>query len=105
MWAANLIGGVILLFFGLVIRIFKLSGLIAGYNTASKKEKEKYDEEKLIKYVSNMFFAAAAVLLIGGFLSIFTSIPIYLISISWALFFIIILGGLVYMNIGNKVKK
>jgi hypothetical protein len=105
MWAANLTGGAILLFLGLVIRYFKLSGLIAGYNTASKEEKEKYDEEKLIKYVSNMLLAASAVLLIGGFLSIFVNIPIYLISISWGLFFVIILGGVIYMNVGNPVKK
>jgi hypothetical protein len=105
MWVANLAAGAILLFFGMIIRFFKLSGLIAGYNTASKEEKEKYDEEKLIKYVSNMLFAASAVLLIGGFLAILKSIAIYFIGISWALFFIIILGGVIYMNAGNSVKK
>jgi hypothetical protein len=54
MWIINLVTGIFLFFSGLIIRIFKMSYLIAGYNTASKEEKEKYNEEKVIKFVSNL---------------------------------------------------
>ena len=36
----NFTGGLLTLFFGILIRIFKLCNLIAGYNTASKEEKQ-----------------------------------------------------------------
>jgi membrane protein YqaA with SNARE-associated domain len=105
MWVANLLGGTITLFLGLIIRIFKASGLIAGYNTASKEEKSKYNEEKLTKYVGNMLIVSSIILLIGGFLSVFAIIPNYLVSISWVLYSIVIIGGVVYMNAGDRIKK
>lgn len=40
----------------------KGSWLIAGYNTASKKEKEKYDEKKLCRAVG-IYCLAAGILL------------------------------------------
>jgi len=105
MWIGNFLGGAILLFFGLIVRIFKASNLIAGYNTASEEEKCKYDEEKLTKYVGNMLIVSSIILLIGGFLSAFTNISDYIIGISWALFVLVILGGVIDMNIGNRIKR
>ena len=105
MWAGNFLGGAILLFIGLIIRIFKVSGLIAGYNTSSKEEKSKYNEEKLTRFVGNMLIVSSVILLIGGFLSAFANIPNYLVNISWILFLIVIIGGVVYMNTGDHMKN
>ena len=105
MWVGNFSGGAILIFIGLIIRVFKVSGLIAGYNTASKEEKSKYNEDKITKFVGNMLIASSVILLIGGFLSAFAIIPEYLVSISWVLFLLVIIGGVVYMNTGDHMKN
>jgi Ca2+-dependent lipid-binding protein len=105
MWLANFLGGGTILFLGLIIRLFKASNLLAGYNTASKEERAKYDEEKLTSFMGNLLMTSSIILIIGGFLSAFTNIPEYLIAISWVLFLIIIIGSVVYMNTGNRFKK
>ncbi|NLW24851.1 MAG: hypothetical protein GXY91_06395 [Clostridia bacterium] len=61
MWIANILGGLIALLIGLIIRIFKVSGLIAGYNTAP--------------------------------------------NLSWILFTLVIVGGVLYLNTGERFKK
>lgn len=105
MWVSNLLGGAILLLFGLLIRVFKLSMLIAGYNTASKAERAKYNEEELVRFVGNMLLTAATVLMLGGGLAAILPAPVYPVVVSWTLFFLIILGGVLYMNTGNRMKK
>jgi membrane protein YqaA with SNARE-associated domain len=102
---ANFLGGFTTLFLGLIIRFLKASSLIAGYNTASKEEKAKYDEEKLTEFVGNMLIVSSIILLLGGFLTIIISTPLCVVFISWALFLLIIIGGVIYMNTGNRFKK
>ena len=60
MWIANILGGLIALLIGLIIRIFKVSGLIAGYNT---------------------------------------------VLICLVLFTLVIVGGVLYLNTGERFKK
>ncbi len=105
-YIVNLLGGLILLFLGLITRFLKASWLVAGYNTASKEEKAKYDEEKLTRYVGNLLIILSIVLLLGGLLmAIFISQEFMILSISWVLFFILSIVGLIYVNTGNKIKK
>jgi len=101
----NLFSGAVILFFGLVIRIFKASGLIAGYNTASKEKKAQYDEESLTKFVGNMLIISSSVLIVGGLLSGIESIAKYSIIISWIVFFIFIIWMAIYTNTGNHFRK
>lgn len=49
---------------GIMFLCGKGSFLIAGYNTASKAEKEKIDEKKLCRYVGKLMFAFAGCFLI-----------------------------------------
>jgi hypothetical protein len=106
MWIINLLTGLFVFFLGLIIRIFKMSYLIAGYNTASKEEKKKYNEEKLIKYVSNLLMISSAFLIIGSLLSIlFDAIQETIIIGSWLFFIIFIIGGVIYLNVSGCVKK
>ncbi|HUS98764.1 MAG TPA: DUF3784 domain-containing protein [Candidatus Thermoplasmatota archaeon] len=106
MWIINLLSGLFVFFLGLIIRIFKMSFLIAGYNTASKEEKKKYDEEKLIKYVSNLLMISSAFIIIGSLLSIiFDAIHETIIIGSWLFFTVFIIGGVIYLNVSGCVKK
>jgi cytochrome c biogenesis factor len=106
MWIINLLTGLFLIFLGLTIRIFKMSYLIAGYNTASKEEKRKYNEEKLIKYVSNLLMISSAFIIIGGLLSIiFNAIQETIFIGSWLFFTIFIISGVIYLNVSGCVKN
>jgi len=101
----NLLSGAVILFFGLVIRIFKASGLIAGYNTASKEKKAEYDKESLTKFIGNMLIISSLVLIVGGLLSGIENIAKYSLIISWIVFFILIIWMAVYTNTGNRFRK
>ena len=53
---------ILVLFFllGLLFARGKGAGLIAGYNTMSAREKEKYDKKKLCKAMAKLMFALGA---------------------------------------------
>jgi len=105
MGIANFLGGFTTLLMGLIIRFLKASSLIAGYNTAPKEEKAKYDEGKLTKFVGNMLIVLSIILLLGGLFTMIISTPLWAVFISWALFLIITIGGVIYINTGNRFKK
>ena len=71
MTAAIIIYGIMILMFasfGLMFARGKGQGLIAGYNTMSAREREKYDEGKLMRIMRDGMFSFAgcmAVSLIG----------------------------------------
>ncbi|OGO29701.1 MAG: hypothetical protein A2Z16_08470 [Chloroflexi bacterium RBG_16_54_18] len=46
---------IVLYLLGWLIKYKKVTWLISAYNTASKKEKERYDVEKLCKYMGISF--------------------------------------------------
>ena len=93
----------VLTILGILFLNGKGSCLIAGYNTASKAEKEKIDEKKLCKYVGKMMF-----LLAGSFLVIMASDilgEMWLLWLGLGLFFGIVIGGIIYINTGDRLKK
>ena len=88
---------------GILFRRGKGSFLIAGYNTASKAEKEKIDEKKLCRYMGNLMFLIA-----GCFLVLVASDltgKMWLLWLGLALLFGVVLGGIVYLNTGNRLKR
>ena len=96
---------ILVLFFllGLLFARGKGAGLIAGYNTMSAREKEKYDKKKLCKAMSGMMF-----LLAGTWAVAAAGVYIRSNALCWAgiaLFLAVIIGGLIYMNTGNRLKK
>lgn len=106
MLIVGLIAPITLFIIGYFVRFKKASFLISGYNTSSKSEKEKYNEEALCKAVGNLVFLLGFILLIppiGGsifpeklkFLYIFTTILITIVSIV----------AVIYMNTGNRYKS
>lgn len=103
---ALILSAIFLIFLGIIIRIFKLSFLIAGYNTASKKEKEKYNENALIKAISNLLIFSSLILILGYILSLFFRSAAELIQIlTWIAYVIYILFALVHINTSSKIKK
>ncbi|MCI8360420.1 MAG: DUF3784 domain-containing protein [Clostridiales bacterium] len=91
----------------IILGIVFLSGkglfLIAGYNTASKAEKAEIDEKKLCKYVGilTLLFAGCFLLLMAS--DIFDQM--WLLWFGLGLFFVIAIGGAIYINTGNRLKK
>lgn len=96
---------VIVLF--LVLGIYLLQGkggwLIAGYNTMSKEEKEKYDEPALCKATGKLILALTftiALITAGGLLEMNA---LMISGVVLMVLFIII--GLIYINTGDRFKK
>ena len=88
---------------GIIFALGKGADLIAGYNTASAEEKEKYDVKKLCKAMSRFMFALAACWLVIAASEMFQTMV--LLWIGLALFLIAVVTGLIYMNTGNRCKK
>lgn len=97
--------GMILVFLllGLAFSRGKGAFLIAGYNTAPKREQEKYDEKALCRFMGKMMFALA-----GCWLPIALSALLdrmWLLWLGLGLFFAVCIGGVVYMNTGHRFEK
>ncbi len=102
----NLITGLFLLGLGFVVRVFKLSILISGYNTASPQKKAKYDEKILVKAVGNFAMILGGILFIGGIIGwLFSTYSQMIIIGSWVAFSLFVVIGLLYLNLTDKVKK
>ena len=97
--------GMILVFLllGLVFSRGKGAFLIAGYNTAPKREKEKYDEQALCRFMGKIMFALAATwvpMTLSALLD-----RMWLLWLGLGLFFAVCIGGGVYMNTGHRFEK
>lgn len=95
--------GALFIVLGILIRFFKWSWLILGYNTASKEEKAKYDRTALCNFVGNLLFTLAVIMILGAFGESFHLIWVSIVK--WALFVVAIISALIYMNTGNRFKK
>ena len=93
-----LIGGGI----SLVFLMGKGSFLIAGYNTASEKERRKYNEKKLCRTVG-AYMALITVLVLGAEI-LGENIPDWYLALVMGGVFIGLIPTLLYANLGCKVK-
>lgn len=103
MLVVNLVMIALFVLLGVLFARGKGLDLIAGYNTLSAREKEKYDKEKLCKAMSRMMF-----LLAGTWAVAAAGVYIRSNALCWAgiaLFLAVIIGGVIYMNTGNRCKK
>ena len=105
MASANLIGGILCLIIGLVIQTGKAGFLIAGYNTMSKEDQAKYDIKALSKFVGLVLITIPSIILLLASIPIFLNFyPIAVMAISWGVFMVFILVGLIYLNTGSRFK-
>ncbi len=77
--------------------------LIAGYNTASKAEKARYDEKTLCRFMGKLMFALA-----GTWVPVALSALLdwmWLLWLGLGLFLTVCVGGVVYMNTGRRFLK
>ena len=88
---------------GIMFFCGKGSFLIAGYNTASSKEKEQYDEKALCRAMGGLMFACAACVGVMALSDVFGNMALYLIG--FVLIFVVSIGGVIYMNTSKKVKR
>ena len=97
--------GIDFLFILLGILFFcgKGSFLIAGYNTASRAERAKYDEKALCRAMGWLMFALAVCWLIIALNFLFDSMAFQWIG--FLLFFVVCIVGIVYMNTSKKIKR
>jgi len=105
MASANLFGGILCLGLGLIIRTGRANFLIAGYNTMSEMEKAKRDGKAIGKYIGWMLIISSLILLLGCipiFLNVFPNASIIL---SYSLFIMIIISGVIYMNVSSRFKR
>ncbi len=101
---ANFSGGGICLLLAFIMLRFRTVNLIAGYNTASREEKEKYDKDKLCRYTGIMLLSMGAALAVGGLIYLLLR-EVLLIMVSWGLFLAITLGGVLYLNLSRCCLK
>lgn len=95
--------GILFIILGIVFSLGKGANLIAGYNTASKREKDQYDKSALCRFVGKLMFAVAgcwAIYVIGLFCA-----SEKLIAFGIMLLLIVVVVGIIYANTGNRFKK
>lgn len=91
---------------GWLVKFKGVTWLISGYNTASKEKKQEYDKEKLCKYFGNFLFTLASSYSFWGItLLIFPQHTDLLLWYGFISSFIVIVAGIIYLNLGNKLKK
>lgn len=101
MFITNILTALVLFLLAYLIKTFKLSGLIAGYNTASAEEKAKYDEDALIQYISRLLFTGGFIVIIGAIGALIPGIGFIVSSGSWIVFTLYVVGAVVYLNVSK----
>ena len=94
---------VLFLLLGILFSCGKGAFLIAGYNTAPREEKAGMDEKALCRFMGTLMFLLAACWLIVLASAVFDRQ--YLFWIGFGAFLIVLFGGIVYANTGNRFKK
>ena len=102
-WVIFLVIAVLFIVLGIVFAFGKGASLIAGYNTASAGEKADINEKKLLKAMSVLMFVFAGCFLVSASSGLF-QVKI-LIWIGQAMFVAALIGGLIFLNTGNRFKK
>ena len=96
-----LITAILFIFFGILIKYGKMYFLIAGYNTMSKVEKEKYDIEGIANVFRNVMFGMAFIIILGALIGDLTKNG-NLVNYS---FCIAMATGIPYLLIKSNSKK
>lgn len=97
--------GMIALFLvlGLIFSRGKGAFLIAGYNTASKAEKAKYDEKALCRFMGKIMFALAGC---QGIMALgILVVGMWLFWVGIAAFLAVAFGTVIYANTRNRFRK
>ncbi|MEZ7172407.1 DUF3784 domain-containing protein [Sporosarcina sp. OR05] len=91
------------LIFGIIFSSGKGAFLIAGYNTMPAREKEKYDEVSLCKFMGKMMYSLCFCLLMIVLGDLFQNMILLVTGI--LLFVSVVVFTIVYGNTGNRFKR
>lgn len=84
-----------------MIKYFKIYFLIAGYNTKSKKEKEKYDIKGIAHIFGISLIFMGVIIFTGWFVGDFTNTPL----VAQITFYVTLLIGIPFILIKVNSKK
>jgi hypothetical protein len=91
---------------GWLIKYKKATWLISGYNIAPRREKERYDIEKLTRLMGNFVFLLAGLFFVFAAASaLFPAYSESITSTGIVVFLIVSAAGLVYLNTGKRLLK
>jgi hypothetical protein len=91
---------------GWLIKYKKATWLISGYNIASRREKERYDVEKLTRLMGNFVFLLAGLFFIfAAATALFPAYSGRITSTGIVVFLVVSVTGLVYLNTGKRLLK
>ena len=90
------------LVFGILLWKGKCAFLIAGYNTSSKEEKNRYNEKALCRFVAKLMFFCAFCMLLFALAPL---VGTWLMWLTQAVMLIVIIAAVIYANTGNRFKK
>ena len=88
---------------GIMLSLGKWSFLIAGFNTMSKEEQEKYDVISLCKFTGKIMFVVAFSIALF-ILSDILMMPI-LLNIGVVIIISSVIFAVIYANTGNRFEK
>lgn len=102
LWIVFTIPALFCLIFGIALWHGRGLSLLAGYNTLSRKQQEQYDKRGLSRFTAKLVFALIPCILLWpiGFM-----IGMWVFWTGFGLFFLIIVGGVVYLNTGNRFQQ
>ncbi|MFF2175670.1 DUF3784 domain-containing protein [Lysinibacillus sp. NPDC058147] len=92
-----------ILIFAIVLSQGKGAFLLAGYNSMSDSEKEKYNEKALAKFVGKVMYGYCFCLLLWGLNDLFKTEWLFIIGL--VLFIALTIFVIVYANTRNRFKK
>ena len=96
------IGGLMIIL-SIVMLMGHGSSLIAGYNTKSKSEKEKYDAPALSKFMGKILLPLAILVILMGIERLH---ELSWFIVAWVIAFVgILVIAIIYANTGNRFKK
>ena len=103
MWIVHC--GVVVLFLALGVLFLRGKGasLIAGYNTAPKTAKARYDEKALCRFMAKLMFALAVCWLPVVLSELLDQIGLFYLGLG--LYMAVIFGGVIYANTGNRFRR
>lgn len=94
-----------MLIVGMLIRVYNLSGLVAGFNTASPEKKAAYNEKKMTRFIGMSLLSSAAILIIGGILMAMNVAPVASMIASWVIWMATIIGVVLFINLSPQFRK
>lgn len=92
---------VLFIILGALIKYGKMYFLIAGYNTMSKEEQEKYDIEGIANVFWNAMLGMAVLMVLGQIIARLLQVK----DLEFGVFFITVIAGVAYLLLKTNSKK